>query len=149
MTAKNKGGRPPKFKTEYIGQVEKLCRLGATEADVADFLEVSTVTIWRWKNENEKFCNALKVGKGVSDDRVKMSLYHRAVGYTHEDVHITNYLGEITQTPIKKHYPPDPTSGIFWLKNRLPDEFREKRELEVNADALIEKMKEIADRLPN
>ena len=27
-----------------------------------------------------------------------------------------------------EHFPPDPTSMIFWLKNRQPDKWRDKRE---------------------
>jgi len=32
--------------------------------------------------------------------------------------------------PTVKHYPPDTTAAIFWLKNRQPAKWREKQEVE-------------------
>jgi transposase-like protein len=63
-------GRPSKYKPEFIEQAKKLCLLGATDMEIADFLEVNIVTLYRWKNEHEEFCNALKISKAVADDRV-------------------------------------------------------------------------------
>lgn len=124
------GGRPTKFKQEYIKQAEKLCKLGATDVEVADFFGVDVRTVYRWKAENEKFCHALKIGKLESDDRVERSLFARATGYEHDEVDIRVIEGKIVQTPIRKYYPPDTTAGIFWLKNRKPAEWRDKQEVE-------------------
>lgn len=122
--------RPSKFKEEFIPQAEKLCKLGATDMEVADFFEVDVRTLYRWKGENEAFCQALKVGKEVADERVERSLYARANGYEHDEVDIRVVGGAIVQTPIRKYYPPDTTACIFWMKNRKPGEWREKVETE-------------------
>lgn len=118
--------RPSKFKPEFIAQAEKLCRLGATDLEIADFLEVDVRTLYRWKGENAEFCQALKAGKDVADERVERSLFARANGYEHDEVDIRVIGGEVVQTPIRKFYPPDTTAAIFWLKNRRPAEWREK-----------------------
>lgn len=123
--------RPSKFKEEFIGQAEKLCKLGATDIELADFFEVEVRTLYRWKSENEKFCQALKAGKAESDDRVERSLFARANGYEHDEVDIRVVGGEIVQTPIRKYYPPDTTAAIFWLKNRKPGEWRETKAVEL------------------
>lgn len=128
--AKEQGGRPTKYKPEYAKQAAKLCQLGATDADLSDFFEVSRSTINLWKIEFAEFSDALNVGKRPADERVKASLYHRAVGYSHPDVDIKVIDGQIITTEIIKHYPPDTTAAIFWLKNRLPDEFRANNEQE-------------------
>lgn len=122
------GGRPTKYKAEYAKQAEKLCKLGATDKELAEFFEVSEVTINAWKAKYTGFLKALKAGKGEADDRVERSLYQRAVGYSHPDTHISNYQGAVTKTDITKHYPPDTTAAIFWLKNRRKDEWRDKYE---------------------
>ena len=122
--------RPTKFKEEFIPQAEKLCKLGATDMEVADFFEVDVRTVYRWKGENEAFCQALKVGKDIADERVERSLYARANGYEHEEVDIRVVGGAIVQTPIRKYYPPDTTACIFWLKNRKTAEWRDKVEQE-------------------
>lgn len=125
---KGKSGPPSTFKPEYVEQATKLCQMGATDADLANFFKVAERTIYRWAGTKPEFAAALKVGKEVADDRVERSLYHRACGYSHPEVHVSNYQGEITLTPITKHYPPDTGAGIFWLKNRRG--WRDKVDLE-------------------
>lgn len=119
-------GRPTKFKPEFIEQAQKLCKLGATDEEVAEFFKVDVRTIYRWKGENELFCQALKVGKDECDDRVEKSLYSRAIGYKHEDIDIRVIEGQVVQTPIVKHYPPETVAGIFWLKNRRSQQWRDR-----------------------
>jgi hypothetical protein len=123
-------GRPSKFKPEFIAQAEKLCKLGATDIEMADFFSVDVRTLYRWKSENEQFCQALKAGKEEADDRVERSLFARANGYEHEEVDIRVVDHTIVQTPIRKYYPPDTTAAIFWLKNRKPAQWREMKAIE-------------------
>jgi hypothetical protein len=124
-------GRPSSYKPEYAEQARKLCNLGATDADLADFFEVSSRTIPRWAAAHDEFCQALKVGKDVADARVERSLYHRAIGYTYDAVKIFPPKSEGKPpiiVPYQEHVPPDSTSCIFWLKNRKQDEWRDKQE---------------------
>ncbi len=123
-------GRPTSFKPEYIAQAEKLCLLGATDIEIADFFEVDVRTLYRWKGAYVEFCQALKAGKEVSDNRVERSLFSRANGYEHDEVDIRVVNGQIIQTPIRKFYPPDTTAAIFWLKNRKPADWRDKQDHE-------------------
>jgi hypothetical protein len=118
--------RPSKYKPEFVAQAEKLCKLGATDLEIADFFEIDVRTLHRWKAEHDEFCHALKVGKAQADERVERSLFSRANGYEHDEVDIRVVGGEIIQTPIRKFYPPDTTACIFWLKNRKPAEWRDK-----------------------
>lgn len=123
-------GRPPKYQPSFAAQAAKLCALGATNADLADFFEVSIRTIERWTSEHESFCRALKEAKATADERVERSLYQRAVGYTFDSEKIMSVRGEAVRLPTREHVPPDVTAQIFWLKNRRPAEWRDKQELE-------------------
>jgi hypothetical protein len=125
------GGRPSKFKPEYVGQAKKLAELGATDPQVADFFEVSISTVSLWKVEHAEFSEALKLGKVQADQRVEEKLYSRAMGFEHDEVDIRVVNGELVQTPIRKFYPPDTTACIFWLKNRQPDSWRETKAIEL------------------
>lgn len=129
-------GRPSKFKPEFVEQARKLANLGATDREVADFFEIDERTLNRWKADNEEFCQSLKVGKALADDRVEQSLYRRAVGYEHDAIKIAvNAQGEITQVPFVERYPPDTTAAIFWLKNRRKDQWRDvSRQEQTGAD---------------
>lgn len=123
-------GQPTKYKKEYNDQARKHCLLGATDLQLADLFNVSEATINNWKNEHPKFLESIKEGKEKADAVIAESLFNRARGYSHPDTHISNYQGDITVTPITKHYPPDATSAIFWLKNRQKDNWRDKTETE-------------------
>ena len=122
-------GRPTSYRDEYAEQAEKLCLLGATDADLADFFKVSDRTIYRWAAKHEEFCQALKAGKDVADERVERSLYHKAVGYTFDSEKIFNHQGVIVRAETKEHVPPDTTAAIFWLKNRNPERWNNKQVL--------------------
>lgn len=123
-----KVGRPSKFSKQMCAQVTKLCRLGATDKELADFFEVSEVTINAWKTEHPEFLKSIKRGKEIADAEVADKLFHRATGYSHPDVHISNFQGAITVTPLTKHYAPDTAAAFIWLKNRRPDLWRDRIE---------------------
>ena len=125
-------GRPSKYKPEFASQASKLCSLGATDRDLADFFEVTEQTLNNWKGAHPEFFESLKLAKEEADKRVEQSLYRRALGYSHDAVHVSNYQGEITLTPIVERYPPDTAACIFWLKNRKPDQWRDKTDVDVN-----------------
>lgn len=135
-------GRPSKYKPEYAEQAAKLCALGATDRDVADFFKVAESTLNLWKIEHPEFSESLKVAKEVADKRVEQSLYRRALGYSHDSVHVSNYQGDVTLTPIVEHYPPDTTAAIFWLKNRKPEEWRDVKAVEHDIGERLAKLAE-------
>lgn len=130
MSEKNKGGRPTSFKEEYVKLAYQFCLLGATDKDLASNFDVSESTINKWKLDYPQFSESLKKGKDIADARVADALFNRALGYSHPDVDIRVIDGQIVQTELIKYYPPDPTSGIFWLKNRQKDKWRDKQEID-------------------
>lgn len=106
--------------------VEKMCELGATDREVADFLGVTDRTLYRWRHEHEDFCQALKVGKNAFDNRVERALGNRAVGYSFDSEKIMCYEGQVIRAPCVEHVPPDTTAAIFWLKNRRREQWSDK-----------------------
>lgn len=121
-------GAPTKYKVEYPEQAKKLCNLGATDRQLCDFFNVTEKTLNNWKHTYPEFLQSIRLGKDQPDENVKRSLYNRAMGYTCLEAkhHVVN--GELIETIVEKHYPPDATSMIFFLKNRMPGEFRDKQE---------------------
>lgn len=120
-------GRPSKFDPEYVEQAYKLALLGATDKQLADFWDVSEKTINNWKHDHPDFLQSLKAGKLAADATVSQSLFRRANGYSHDAVKIFNDRETgVTQVPYTEHYPPDTTAAIFWLKNRQPELWRDK-----------------------
>jgi len=55
-------GRPSRYRDEFPDQARKLCRLGATDKELADFFGVDMATVGRWKLQHTGFREALKEG---------------------------------------------------------------------------------------
>jgi len=132
------GHRPSMYRGEQSDlQAYKLALLGATDKQMADVMCISVETLVRWRNEYPTFCQSIINGKDEADARVAESLLNRALGYEHADVHISVFrdkeTGEVEKviTPITKHYPPDTTACIFWLKNRQRDHWRDVSRREI------------------
>ena len=134
-------GGSPKYRDDFARQATKLCSLGATDDDLAEFFAVNARTIRRWKVEHEAFCNALRLGKGLVDDQVERSLYQRAVGYSCDTVKIFTHQGQVIRAEYREHYPPDTTAAIFWLKNRRPEQWRDKQDLNHGGNLTVELVK--------
>ncbi len=127
---KKKNGRPTKYKPEFENQALILAEKGFTDKEVAKVFGVTEATITGWKKKYPQFFASLKKGKEIADQKVVQSLYQRALGYSHPEVHITAYGGSVTKTNIIKHYAPDVTACIFWLKNRDKENWRDKVDYE-------------------
>ena len=119
-------GRPTDFKPEYVELGRNYCLLGADDKDLAQMFEVDERTINRWKDSHPEFCQSIKEGKDIADAEIAKALYQRAKGYAHDEVHVSNYQGQITLTELVKKYPPDTAAASLWLRNRQPAKWRDK-----------------------
>jgi len=128
--ATNLGGRPSAYRAAFADQAYKFTLLGATDKLLGEFFEVSEQTINTWKQKHPKFLESIKRGKAVADATVAASLYHRANGYSHKAVKIMQHEGASYEHEYTEHYPPDTTAAIFFLKNRRPDLWRDRQQLE-------------------
>jgi len=130
------GGRPTDYREEFNEQVYKLCLLGATDAEIADFFDVEEQTINNWKIAHPKFFESIKRGKLTADAEVANSLFKRANGYQYDEVTYEKIgpgedkveVGEAGIESVKqdiykkkvvtKEVSPDVAAQNIWLKNR-------------------------------
>ena len=119
-----------KYKPEYAEQVEKLCLLGATRADLGELWGVNDDTISKWMEDHPEFGAAFNAGKIEADAKVVRSLFERANGYSHPAVKIFMPVGTTTPVyaPYTQYYPPDTLAARFWLMNRQQAKWRERHE---------------------
>lgn len=130
---KHAGGRPSKYKPEYCLAVKAMARLGMTDAQMSKEIGVSEVTLNAWKKEHPEFLKALKDGKEEPDQAVERSLFERATGYVNKNavkIFMPANAEEPVYAPYEEHVAPDVTAQIFWLKNRRPDRWRDRQEVE-------------------
>ncbi|MGP1667722.1 MAG: hypothetical protein ACTS5I_17855 [Rhodanobacter sp.] len=95
------------YKPEYADQVEGLCKLGATDEDIAEFFDVVPSTVNLWKQKHPEFSESIKKGKTLADIRMAEALY------------ATGLAG-------------DTTAQIFWLKNRQRKHWTDTRREELS-----------------
>jgi len=123
-------GRKTKYQDDFPKRVEEMARDGMIEVDIAKSLGIALSSFASYKNEYSEFLDALKRGKEVVDDKVVSSLYKRAMGYSCPETKPQWVQdkdgGHWEYAEMVKHYPPDSTSLVFWLKNRRPDDWRDK-----------------------
>ena len=122
---KSKGGRPSPF-TKLSPRIPLLARRGFTDKEIAQTLGIKEQTLNNWKKRHPTFFESLNDWKHEADHKVERSLYERACGYSHPETKVFCHQGEIITCEVTKHYPPDSTAMIFWLKNRMPKEYRDK-----------------------
>lgn len=141
--------RPTKYESKYNRLAKIATEKGFTDKDLADLFDVTEQTINNWKIDFPLFFESIKKGKRLADERVEQALYYRAIGYTHPDIHISNFQGQITITNIIKHYPPDPQAIFYWLGNRKPDQWKSvNRQIEIEpSEKLNDRLKEVAEAI--
>lgn len=114
---------------EGLTKLEGWARNGLTDKQIAHNIGVSEQTLNVWKNKYPSFFESLKKGKEVVDYEVENALLKRALGYEYEEISEKYESNVLTERKItKKQVIPDTTAQIFWLKNRKPNEWKDKRE---------------------
>ena len=141
---------------EGLLKIEGWARDGLTDEQIADNIGIRRPTLYDWKKKYSDISDVLKRGKEVIDRQVENALLKRALGY--EYVETTKELTDLGLTVTKqvtKQVAPDTTAQIFWLKNRKPQEWRDKKETEVTgnlsvnnpfSDLSVEELRKLASR---
>jgi len=129
-------GPPLKYKKELDDVVYKLSLAGLTNERIASHIGIHEATFYDWIKENGSYYHAslseaLKRGREGAVSKVVESLLQKATGYEMNE----------------KYYPADTAAMIFFLKNKLPEAWKDKRETEVSGDA-ASVLSEIAKKLP-
>ena len=126
----NPAGRKSTYDEKVKPHLELIagwCKQGATEEIIRKKLNVSNGAWGTYKNQHLELKDVLKKNKEFADIEVESSLYKRAIGYDYWEVH---ELPDGSQKKILKEVSPDTTAQIFWLKNRRPDLWRDKQQVE-------------------
>ena len=141
------------YKPEFVEQARSMCRLGATDEELAEHFEVCVRTIYRWRNTHEEFAEAVVVGKEHADARVERALYSRAVGCSVERTKVFKHAGD--DKPVyatyTHHFPPDPNAALHWLRVRQARKWQIREEVKSDPGhiEMIEKaLARVADYVP-
>ena len=135
-----KRGRKPKFKPGFCKIIEEMMQDGATDIQIAKTLRIGVSTFYEYLQEYPEFMEARKRGEKIIIEKVKGALVQRALGYETEEIEqkISKNRATGAEVPIllkkvKKHVAPDVGAIVFYLKNKAPDEFKDKFEFDGEA----------------
>lgn len=115
-------------------RLEAWARNGLTDAQIAANMGITRSTLNEWKKKYSDISDTLKRGKEVVDIQVENALLKRALGYSYDEVTVED--GEETKR-VTKEVVPDTTAQIFWLKNRKPEVWRDKRDVGVEGSVQV------------
>lgn len=125
-------GRPTTYQDAFPEIARRLCLLGLSDAEIAAFFGVRAETIIDWDAAHPEFRQVRAGARDLADANVAARLYQRAMGYEHPETHIAVSQGVAIQTPTTRVYPPDTDAARWWLKNRQPQRWRDRTEVETS-----------------
>ena len=123
---------------EGLLKIEGWARDGLTDEQIAANIGIGYSTLQTWKSKYQDIQDSLKKGKEVVDRQVENALLKRALGYQYDEITLED---GIETKRVTKEVIPDTTAQIFWLKNRKPDQWRDKQNLELSGTLETEKTK--------
>lgn len=115
-----------------LKEIEGWARNGLTDEEIARKLGIAASTFYLYKKEKPPLSEALKKNKEAADLQVEGALYRRAMGYSYNEDTFSADVDEDGTPVLKlvkrvtKEVQPDVTAQIFWLKNRVPERWRDK-----------------------
>lgn len=122
--------------------LEAWARDGLIDEQIAENIGINPATLYEWKKRYPKISEALKKGKKVVDIQVENALLKRAIGYSYKEIKTEETADGDRVTTTIKEVVPDTTAQIFWLKNRRPERWRDKQNIEHSGNVDVRKVYE-------
>jgi len=133
-----------------LDSIEGWTKQGSTDKEICEMLNISRETFYKWKREKKLFSDAIKKGKEVSNGELLNSAFKAATGFMYTEKQafkVKDYKkinGELKQiervevVEVERYSPPDHTMNIFMVKNRLPEQYKDKHEVNVSGGIKLE-----------
>lgn len=134
--------------------LEGWARDGLTDEQIAKNMGIAASSLYNWMNAHVEILEAIKKGRKPVDLAVENALLKSALGYDVEEEtwerKFNRETGEFEMICTKrqrKHIPPSNTAQIFWLKNRKPNEWKDRTDKKIlfedDTDALSKAFEEL------
>lgn len=147
-----KTGRPTELTEFKLQKTDELVSKGVNNTELAKILGVSTTTLQNWRSNSEEFLATYQLAKLKAKEAVEAALFNRAVGFSYEKkTVVVNEDGEQRTVIDTIAVVPDVTAQQFFLKNKDPDNFKDKTEQHItgalNTNGVTETPEEQLKRL--
>ncbi len=119
-----------------LDNIRKWIISGMAVRDICSRLNISVDSWYRYCNQHEALSELVKLSRNMVNSEVENSLVKLCLGYEYEEIKtvIEEDKDGKKRTRIektKKQQPPSAHAISFWLRNRAPNEWSDRRELVV------------------
>lgn len=133
------------YTDEILPHVEELCRAGLNNKQIAQSLGIGIRTFYEWIDRFPLFAHSIKKYRGLADIQVENALFKSAIGFNFEEVKrerrkVDGQYQMVETEKVIKHVPGVSAAQIFYLKNRMPERYKDKIETVHSLDNSISAM---------
>lgn len=133
---------------ENLILAEGWSRDGLSQKQIAHNMGIGLTTLKEWIARFPSIASAIKKGKEVADYEVENALFKSACGYYAEETVVEiDESGKRKVKQTKKFIPGNPAAQIFWLKNRKPDKWKDRKEQAITSVVSEQDIKDVEDFL--
>ena len=117
-----------------LSDIKEWLMQGDTVREICKKLEMSPDTWYRYCREHETLTELVTMGRSVLCQEVEKSLLKLCTGYDYEELKATveedkNGKKRTKIEKTKRHQPPSAQAISFFLRNRMPEEWSDKKEI--------------------
>ncbi|NHN29642.1 transposase [Paenibacillus agricola] len=135
--------RPTKWETHVyprLAEIQQWFQEGVDSGVIVKNLGIAPATWYEYIDKHPMLAELVKWSKAVIISTVEKSLLKAATGYEYEEIRTVveedkNGKKKTRIEKVKRHQPPNPTAMIFYLKNRAPNEWNDRREVIIDTKA--------------
>lgn len=139
----NKSGRKSMYTDDILPRIEELLKSGLNNRQLAKAIGINETTIYDWIDRFPQFHHTLKKYRGLADIQVENALFKSALGFNFTEVKKERRkIGKdddgkdkyelVVTEEIEKHIPGVSAAQIFYLKNRMPERYKDKIETQIS-----------------
>lgn len=120
-----------KYDKSFDVVARKIVTLGGTLSDLAEALGIDEQSVRLMALREPSFNEAIRDGRRDDIATAESSLHRRMTGFyaPEEKIFYNSQDDKVIRVQTDRYYPPDTAAAIFWLKNRAPNEWKDRREL--------------------
>lgn len=123
-------------KFRQIRAILKSLGNGATITAACRGAHLNRISLWRWRKDNPKLDKLIANALDSQIQVVEDALFKRACGFRYKEVTRERNSSRSIKKIITKELAPDPTAAIFYLTNRAPHRWADKRAVVNNMNVI-------------
>ena len=132
-----KMARPSKYHTHVFPKLETIqgwARQGLSYEQIARNLGVAESTFYEYKKMFPELSESLRRGEEDAVMEVENALFKSAIGFTYTEDALTK-SGQVVE--VTKYSKPNVSAITFFLKNKRPEQWKEKQEIQAEVSQCV------------